>query len=227
MWACKASRHPLIRPVRHQLRVKILYNKKDTALVQLHSCEAAEVARKYLRDCPLYGRTIRVNLSKKLNVSAARVRGRRDCFRRTTRAHRCSFGGVVLQEDDKLTKEYTGSTGHRFRTPDSKNLRHRCAPSAVLHLANLPEGATAEAIRVAFSAFGTYGARVVHVRCWLRITGAGVAGTVAKFKFFTVTRKMALIQMSSVGEAVAALIGLHNSTFGGNTLKVSFSRLSV
>jgi len=62
-----------------QMRVKILFNKQDTALVQLHNHEAAETARKMLRDCPLYGATIRVNHSKKASVSAARVRGGGSC----------------------------------------------------------------------------------------------------------------------------------------------------
>ncbi|EGW12462.1 Polypyrimidine tract-binding protein 1 [Cricetulus griseus] len=48
------------------------------------------------------------------------------------------------------------------------------------------------------------------------------------FKFFQKDRKMALIQMGSVEEAVQALIELHNHDLGENQhLRVSFSKSTI
>lgn len=53
-------------------------------------------------------------------------------------------------------------------------------------------------------------------------------GVVKGFKFFQKDRKMALIQMGSVEEAVQALIELHNHDLGDNHhLCVSFSKSTI
>lgn len=48
------------------------------------------------------------------------------------------------------------------------------------------------------------------------------------FRFFKRNRKMALIQMGSVEEAIQALIDLHNHNLGENHyLQVSFSKSTI
>ncbi|CAB1351938.1 unnamed protein product, partial [Coregonus sp. 'balchen'] len=85
------------------------------------------------------------------------------------------------QEDQGLTKDFSGSPLHRFKKPGSKNFQNIFPPSATLHLSNIPKD-----------------------------------------------RKMALIQLGSVEEAIQALIDLHNHDLGENHhLRVSFSKSTI
>uniref|UniRef100_A0A672FN43 Polypyrimidine tract binding protein 2 n=1 Tax=Salarias fasciatus TaxID=181472 RepID=A0A672FN43_SALFA len=165
-------------------RVKILYNKKDSALIQMSDSNQAQLAMSHLNGQKMYGKIIRVTLSKHQTVALPR-------------------DGL---DDQGLTKDYANSPLHRFKKPGSKNFQNIFPPSATLHLSNIPQDVTEDDLRLLFSNAG---------------------GTVKAFKFFQ-DRKMALIQMSTVEEAIQALIDLHNYNMGANQhLRVSFSKSTI
>ncbi|KAE8291404.1 Polypyrimidine tract-binding protein 2 [Larimichthys crocea] len=165
-------------------RVKILYNKKDSALIQLSDGNQAQLAMSHLNGQKVFGKVMRVTLSKHQTVALPRE-------------------GL---DDQLLTKDFSGSPLHRFKKPGSKNFQNIFPPSATLHLSNIRDGVGEEDLRLLFSNSG---------------------GTVKAFKFFQ-DRKMSLIQMSSVEEAIQALMDLHNYDMGGNHhLKVSFSKSTI
>uniref|UniRef100_A0A8C2S758 Polypyrimidine tract binding protein 1 n=1 Tax=Capra hircus TaxID=9925 RepID=A0A8C2S758_CAPHI len=111
------------------------------------------------------------------------------------------------QEDQGLTKDYGNSPLHRFKKPGSKNFQNIFPPSATLHLSNIPPSISEDDLKILFSSNG---------------------GIVKGFKFFQKDRKMALIQMGSVEEAIQALIDLHNHDLGENHhLRVSFSKSTI
>ncbi|KAM8882672.1 polypyrimidine tract-binding protein 2-like isoform 2-T2 [Synchiropus picturatus] len=165
-------------------RVKILYNKKDSALIQMSDANQAQLAMSHLNGQKMYGKIIRVTLSKHQTVALPR-------------------DGL---DDQGLTKDYANSPLHRFKKPGSKNFQNIFPPSATLHLSNIPQDVGEDDLRLLFSNSG---------------------GTVKAFKFFQ-DHKMALIQMSTVEEAIQALIDLHNYSMGGNQhLRVSFSKSTI
>uniref|UniRef100_A0A8C9SNM8 Polypyrimidine tract binding protein 2 n=1 Tax=Scleropages formosus TaxID=113540 RepID=A0A8C9SNM8_SCLFO len=165
-------------------RVKILYNKKDSALIQMADGNQAQLAMSHLNGQKMYGKIIRVTLSKHQTVQLPRE-------------------GL---DDQGLTKDFTNSPLHRFKKPGSKNFQNIFPPSATLHLSNIPQDITEDDLRALFSNSG---------------------GTVKAFKFFQ-DRKMALLQMSTVEEAIQALIDLHNYNMGDNHhLRVSFSKSTI
>uniref|UniRef100_A0A8B9JUP6 Polypyrimidine tract-binding protein 2-like n=1 Tax=Astyanax mexicanus TaxID=7994 RepID=A0A8B9JUP6_ASTMX len=165
-------------------RVKILYNKKDSALIQMADGNQAQLAMSHLNGQKMYGKIIRVTLSKHQTVQLPRE-------------------GL---DDQGLTKDFTNSPLHRFKKPGSKNFQNIFPPSATLHLSNVRDDVTEEDLRLLFSNSG---------------------GTVKAFKFFQ-DRKMALLQMSTVEEAIQALIDLHNYDMGrGHRLRVSFSKSTI
>uniref|UniRef100_A0A2K6NLR9 RRM domain-containing protein n=1 Tax=Rhinopithecus roxellana TaxID=61622 RepID=A0A2K6NLR9_RHIRO len=130
-------------------RVKILFNKKENALVQMAEGNQAQLAMSHLNGHKLHGKPIRITLSKHQNVQLPREG----------------------QENQGLTKDYGNSPLHLFNNN---------------------------------------------------------GGVVKGFKFFQKDRKMALIQMGSVEEAVQALIDLHNHDLGENHhLRVSFSKSTI
>ena len=55
-------------------RVKILFNKKDTALIQLAEAQQASLAINHLDKTKLWGKVIRVMLSKHSNVQVLKVK---------------------------------------------------------------------------------------------------------------------------------------------------------
>ncbi|XP_044898384.1 polypyrimidine tract-binding protein 1 isoform X2 [Felis catus] len=166
-------------------RVKILFNKKENALVQMADGSQAQLAMSHLNGHKLHGKPVRITLSKHQNVQLPREG----------------------QEDQGLTKDYGNSPLHRFKKPGSKNFQNIFPPSATLHLSNIPPSVSEDDLKVLFSSNG---------------------GIVKGFKFFQKDRKMALIQMGSVEEAIQALIDLHNHDLGENHhLRVSFSKSTI
>ncbi|XP_069734207.1 polypyrimidine tract-binding protein 1 isoform X1 [Phaenicophaeus curvirostris] len=166
-------------------RVKILFKKKENALVQMTDGNQAQLAMSHLNGQKLHGKPIRITLSKHNIVQLPRMG----------------------QEERGLTKDYGNSPLHRFKKPGSKNFQNIYPPSATLHLSNIPPSITEEDLKMLFSSNG---------------------GIVKGFKFFQKDRKMALIQMSSVEEAIQSLIDLHNHDLGEkNHLRVSFSKSTI
>lgn len=166
-------------------RVKILYNKKDSALIQMAEPHQANLAMTHMDKLRMFGKQIRVMPSKHLNVQLPKEG----------------------QPDAGLTKDYTTSPLHRFKKPGSKNYQNIYPPSATLHLSNIPPSVSEEEITEAFAKNG------------FQVKG---------FKFFPKDRKMALIQLSSMDEAVSALIKMHNYQLSEqNHLRVSFSKSNI
>uniref|UniRef100_A0A1A7XNM1 Polypyrimidine tract binding protein 2a n=2 Tax=Iconisemion striatum TaxID=60296 RepID=A0A1A7XNM1_9TELE len=113
-------------------RVKILYNKKDSALVQMSDCNQAQLAMSHLNEQKMYGNVIRVTLSKHQTVALPR-------------------DGLDMQG---LTKDYTNSSLHRFKKPGSKNFQNIFPPSATLHLSNIPQNVTEDDLELLFTNTG-------------------------------------------------------------------------
>uniref|UniRef100_A0A673JTW7 Polypyrimidine tract-binding protein 1 n=1 Tax=Sinocyclocheilus rhinocerous TaxID=307959 RepID=A0A673JTW7_9TELE len=167
------------------MRVKILFNKKENALVQMSDGTQAQLAMSHLNGQKLYGKALRVTLSKHTTVQLPRE------------GH----------EDQGLTKDYSNSPLHRFKKPGSKNYSNIFPPSSTLHLSNIPPSVTEDHLRGLFLSSGA---------------------VVKAFKFFQKDRKMALIQLGSVEEAIESLIKFHNHDLGENHhLRVSFSKSTI
>uniref|UniRef100_A0A8C2Q759 Polypyrimidine tract-binding protein 1 n=1 Tax=Cyprinus carpio TaxID=7962 RepID=A0A8C2Q759_CYPCA len=166
------------------MRVKILFNKKENALVQMSDGTQAQLAMSHLNGQKLYGKALRVTLSKHTTVQLPRE------------GH----------EDQGLTKDYSNSPLHRFKKPGSKNYSNIFPPSSTLHLSNIPLSST----------------DVVMV------FAGSLTMLLIFFFFFRKDRKMALIQLGSVDEAIESLIKFHNHDLGENHhLRVSFSKSTI
>ncbi|XP_036030098.1 polypyrimidine tract-binding protein 1-like [Onychomys torridus] len=166
-------------------RVKILYKKKENALVQMADGSQAELALRHLNGHKLHGKSLCIVRSKHQSVKLPREG----------------------KEDQDLTKDYVNSPLHRFKKPGSRNFQNIFPPTATLHLSNLPTSVLEEDLKKLFSSGG---------------------GSVKAFKFFPKDRKMALIRMGSVEEAIQALVELHGYALGqSHHLRVSFSRITI
>ncbi|EGG16362.1 RNA-binding region RNP-1 domain-containing protein [Cavenderia fasciculata] len=92
------------------IRIKIMFNKKDTALIQMNLPQQAELALQYLNNVPFRGSILRVNLSRHASISMPKSGDAQSDF----------------------TKDYTGSASHRFKQPGSKNYQNIHPPSMFL-----------------------------------------------------------------------------------------------
>jgi len=109
------------------IRVKILFNKRDTALVQLASGQQADYARQNLNGCPLYGQEIQVANSKHQTIQMPRE-----------------------AEGKELTRDFMGSEFHRYKKKTYINPKNVNLPSAVLHVANIHESVSEQELRELF-----------------------------------------------------------------------------
>ncbi|XP_066298118.1 polypyrimidine tract-binding protein 2-like isoform X6 [Branchiostoma lanceolatum] len=113
-------------------RVKILFAKKDNALIQMAEPHQANTAMQHLNNLRVWGKNIRVTLSKHNQVQLPKEG----------------------QPDAGLTKDFTASPLHRFKKPGSKNFLNIYPPSDTLHLSNIPASTTEEELIDLFTSTG-------------------------------------------------------------------------
>ncbi|KAH9757643.1 hypothetical protein WN944_008384 [Citrus x changshan-huyou] len=99
------------------IRIKLLRNKPDHALVQMGDGFQAELAVHFLKGALLFGKRLEVNFSKHPNIT---------------------------QGAD--THEYMNSNLNRFNRNAAKNYRYCCSPTKMIHLSTLPQDVTEEEI---------------------------------------------------------------------------------
>ncbi|NXK53481.1 PTBP3 protein, partial [Chauna torquata] len=114
-------------------RVKIMFKKKENALVQMADATQAQLAISNLNGQRLYGKVLRATLSKHQTVQLPREG----------------------QEDQGLTKDYSNSPLHRFKKPGSKNFHNIFPPSATLHLSNIPPSVSVDDLKNLFAGTGS------------------------------------------------------------------------
>ncbi|PIA60141.1 hypothetical protein AQUCO_00400795v1 [Aquilegia coerulea] len=99
------------------VRIKLLRNKPDHALVQMGDGFQAELAVNFLKGAMLFAKRLEVNFSKHPNITAGAD-----------------------------THEYINSNLNRFNRNASKNFRYCCAPTKMIHLSSLPQDITEDEI---------------------------------------------------------------------------------
>jgi len=162
-------------------RVKILFNKKDSALIQFATPQQATVAYQNLDHITMFGKQIKVSFSKHQFVQMPKDGS----------------------SDMGLTKDFTNSPLHRFKKPGSKNYNNIFPPGNILHLSNIPNETSEDELKKIFSQYGT----------------------IKRFKYFEKDHKMALVEMETIEDAIAALINTHNYRLADSMhLRVSFSK---
>uniref|UniRef100_A0A4W4ETL7 Polypyrimidine tract-binding protein 1 n=1 Tax=Electrophorus electricus TaxID=8005 RepID=A0A4W4ETL7_ELEEL len=124
--------HPEVTSTFLFLLVKILFNKKENALVQMADGTQAQLAMSHLNGQKLHGKSLRITLSKHTTVQLPRE------------GH----------EDQGLTKDFSNSPLHRFKKPGSKNYSNIFPPSSTLHLSNIPPSVGEEDLKGLFRSSG-------------------------------------------------------------------------
>ncbi|KAG8367999.1 hypothetical protein BUALT_Bualt16G0131000 [Buddleja alternifolia] len=108
------------------VRIKLLRNKPDHALVQMGDGFQAELAVHFLKGAMLFGKRLEVNFSKYTTI--------------TTGAD---------------THEYSNSNLNRFNRNAAKNYRYCCSPTKMIHISTLPQDVTEEEIVAHLEEHGT------------------------------------------------------------------------
>lgn len=166
-------------------RVKILFTKRDTALVQFQTSQQAQLAASNLQDCPFNGAFLKVNISKFPEVTPSQ--------------------DGTDEKGNILTKEFSKSPDHRYRQRSFMNIKNINPPSQVVHVANISDDVTDEALSSLFA------------------TAQAPNTPVPTVEFFKKSHNQAYVCMASVADAVRALVAFHSYTLGRYPLRVSFS----
>ncbi|VDQ03906.1 unnamed protein product [Trichobilharzia regenti] len=131
-------------------RVKIIHNKRSTALVQMTDASQAlraainhlsssmyyfvfSLAVNFLNGVPLYGKTLRCILSKNTYINMPQ-----------------NILYTPDGDESQNTCDYSGHKLHRFKHVNSRNHFNICAPSKVLHVTNLPDVVDEEKLKNVF-----------------------------------------------------------------------------
>ncbi|KAJ8493422.1 hypothetical protein OPV22_015143 [Ensete ventricosum] len=108
------------------VRIKLLRNKPDHALVQMADGFQAELAVHFLKGALLFGNRLELNFSKYPNITPA-----------------------------PDTREYAGSSLNRFNNNAAKNYKYCCSPTKMIHLSSLPQDITEDEILTHLEEHGT------------------------------------------------------------------------
>ncbi|KAK6938257.1 RNA recognition motif domain, partial [Dillenia turbinata] len=108
------------------VRIKLLRNKPDHALIQMGDGFQAELAVHFLKGAMLFGKRLEVNFSKHPNITSGAD-----------------------------THEYLNSNLNRFNRNAAKNYRYCCSPTKMIHLSSLPQDVTEEEIVTHLEEHGT------------------------------------------------------------------------
>lgn len=162
------------------MRVKILYQKRDTALIQFANPQQAHMAMAHLSHLQYFDKEISISPSRHAEINMPRT------------------DGIIDDDSIVLTKDFSGSSIHRFKHRDSRNLKNIHPPSRVLHVSHLHDAATDQELIQLF-------------------------GERAIVQFFATNRTMAYVKLESIHAAVLALIKTHNYKLKDRYIRVSFS----
>jgi hypothetical protein len=185
------------------VRIKILSNKPNVAMVQFKDGKQAALAMSNLKNTRLFGTTLEVISSKHPTISptspASLPPEHRDKVLEceTTGLNRCGPEGILVQPGD------VGALWGREPRGVSKSA---CPPTDVLHVGNLAAQTSEDGVCMFLSQIR----RVVGSR---RIT--------------TTLKHMVLVQFESVEAAVEVMCMLHNSALDGNHVRLSFTRNKI
>lgn len=102
-------------------RVKIMFKKRDTALIQYMDHYQAKMAKLYLNGCAFWNGKIKVNTSKSQYIIMPKK------------------GTSSNSEEWMLAQDFSHSKEHRYKIAGSRNFQNIAPPSKVLHLSNLPK----------------------------------------------------------------------------------------
>ena len=100
------------------IRIKILYNKRDTVLIQYDESDQAQNAIRYMNGIFLWNRVIKVSLSKHNSISISKT---------------TNSSGT---DSNEFSKDFRDSKLHRFKRK-SNNTKNISAPSSVLYLSGV------------------------------------------------------------------------------------------
>jgi len=114
------------------VRIKILHNKRDRALVQMGDNFQATTAMMYLKGVNVLGSPIDVVYSKYPYIAS----------------------GPDPTGQDQNTKDYANSGQNRFVKAGSKNFKYITVPGNMLHLSNLTPNVSEDSIRELLNPFG-------------------------------------------------------------------------
>lgn len=117
------------------MKIKILFNKRDSGLLEFRNAAQARSAKEMLQGCPMYGRELHVVPSSKTTITIGNTRSP-------------DF------QDSGLSKEFPSSPFHRFKDDTSRQFAYIRAPAETLHVSNVPPHIDDQALKDLFAPYG-------------------------------------------------------------------------
>lgn len=197
------------------VRIKLLRNKPDHALVQMGDGFQAELAVHFLKvcQCPcfvdrnafenVFGKSFELNKWNCLFVLCFVSLQGAVLFGKRLEVNFSKHPNITPGTD---SHDYVNSNLNRFNRNAAKNYRYCCSPTKMIHLSTLPQDVTEEEV-------------MNHVQ---------EHGAIVNTKVFEMNgKKQALVQFENEEEAAEALVCKHATSLGGSIIRISFSQLQT
>lgn len=113
-------------------RVKIMYDKRNMALVQMATPQQAMQAMTHLNGIRIWNRNMQIKISKHSSIKLPREE----------------------HFSNELTRDYEHSPFHKFKDPEEAKYNPICLPSDTLQLSNIPTGMRGVQVREEFGKKG-------------------------------------------------------------------------
>ncbi|KAL8431940.1 hypothetical protein Efla_002777 [Eimeria flavescens] len=176
------------------LRIKILKERPDTALIQYSVPFYATIAQCLMMGAVCEGQALQVTLSRNKEV-------------RLPPAAITATGETAGFEDEKRTVAFT-MKDQRYGGEDmEKYVKGACRPTKTVFVANVHEDASADDVSALFKQYG-----------------AVLKFTFKKPKNESSKTKLCIMELESEERALSAIMHLHNYELMGRYLKVAFSK---
>lgn len=202
------------------IRIKILRDKPDTALVQYSDPFYASLAYNFLQNARVMGNELQIafsiNHEVKLPASSSNHSNSSSSWNNRYPALNANIANCDVNHNDE--QESVDTKTKTFQVKDQrygqgddieKYVKGASRPTGTLFVANVPENATEAEIRKIFSVYGN-----VHK-------------VVFKPPRENVKTQMVVVAMNNEAQALNALMNLHNTPLHSRYIKVAFSKTVV
>ncbi|KAJ6230359.1 heterogeneous nuclear ribonucleoprotein l2 [Anaeramoeba flamelloides] len=187
-------------------KIKILYKRRGSALIQMSSIIYSGLAKKNLENEIVFGRKMRIAYS---HIPEIEIRLNNNNVNTNTNPNT----NQNQNQNAPLTMDFRNTNLHRFPISFDNSKKRIIIPSPVLFVSNIPE----------FFTDSYYQREVKFTENNLISFWRQYGQVINYYSFLKNNQKKALIEMASKESAINTLISLHNFTIGNRQLYISFS----
>jgi len=202
------------------IKIKLLQNKKGSALVQMEDNFQAEAALTHLNNALVLNKPIQIQYSKHAYIADSKQKSNSS----NSPSSENGPSSPSSSEDLPSTKDYSTSPLNRFLRLDANSYKHIYTPTSILHFSNTPPDITELKFQQLFAQLGA--PAPISVKFFENNSSGSQSNGLPSSPTSSSRgeRKNGLLKYNDVQTATEALIFANNTKVNGYTIKLAFSK---